>query len=105
MRSLLDVLARAGVERAGAEKRWPADVVTKVLRDHPGELLPIRHDMTKAQARAVTKKLEGETTGMWDYHCMTRMDENRNYTVFAYATRSRASKFATDGGEDTEGDK
>lgn len=105
MRSLLDVLARAGVERAGAEKRWPVDVVTKILRDHPGEFLPIRHDMTEAQARAVMKKLEGEAAGMWDYLCMTRMDENRNYTVLAYATRSRAGKFATDGGEDTEGDK
>lgn len=98
------MLARAGVEGAGAEKRWPADVVTKILRDHPEEWLPIRHDLTLAQARSMTKKLEGEKAGLWDYHCMVTMDESNNYTVLAYATQDRPSKFATDSGEDTEGE-
>ena len=98
------MLARAGVEGAGAEKRWPADVVTKILRDHPGVWLSIRHDLTLSQGRAMQKRLEGEKAGLWDYHTMLTMDEKRNYTVMAYATQDRPSKFATDSGENTEGE-
>lgn len=106
MRSLLDLLARAGVEKAGAEKQWPVDVVTAVLRKHPEEYLPVRHDLTFGQATAMEAKLADAAKGLWSYPTLVTKDERGNYTVRACATQVRESKFAVrEDGEDTEGDQ
>lgn len=97
--AMLDVLHLSGVPGADNPHRWPVDVVTQILRDHPGTALPVRHGMTKSAARRMVAKLEGEAAGMWGYECETHRDEYGNYTVEARATRVRLSKFAT--GEDT----
>ena len=67
MQCLLDVLAAAGVPKAGTDYRWPLDVVTQILRDHAGSPLPIRDGLSAADAARMKRRLEGAETGGWLY--------------------------------------
>lgn len=92
MRTLLAVLARRGVPRAGAAKDWPVDVVTQVMRDNAGLWLPIRDRMDGHAARSVARKIEKAATGLWKYETRTTKDVLHGHTVYARAT------LAVDGG-------